>query len=127
MQVCFHPFGEEPLFTAQWVEAKWNSRFSTAAHSDLLGSLMALGMERAFLGDIIVEEGRALVCVMPELAARLPVEWTSAGRTPIWVSVLGSPPEIAPPEGKQLRDTVPSLRLDCVVASGMKQSRTKAA
>ena len=127
VQVCFHPAEDEPVFTHVWMEIRWNAKFSRVEHSDLLGSLMALGMERGFMGDIVVQDGCAYLCVMPELAPRLPVEWTQAGRAPITVTEMAVPPVITPPQGQMLRDTVPSLRLDCILASGMKLSRAKAA
>lgn len=127
VQVCFHPPMDEPIFTHVWMEIRWNSKFSRVEHSDLLGSLMALGMDRAFFGDMIVQEGVAHLCVTPEMAARLPMEWTKAGNAAITVRALEEPPHIEPLRGTMLRDTVPSLRLDCILSSGMKLSRAKAA
>lgn len=127
VQVCFHPEDVEPVFTALWVEARWNERFATVEHRALLGSLMALGIDRSFLGDLAVEEGVAYLTALPEVVARLPQEWREAGRTPIKARVLEEPPVVHPPEGLQMRDTVASLRLDCVLASGIRQSRAKAA
>lgn len=127
VQVCFHPMDEEPMFTGVWVEITWNARFARVEHRDLLGSLMGLGMDRSYMGDLIAQEDRAWLYVLPELAARLPMEWTQAGRASIRVSVLDGTPAIRRPEGQQLRDTVPSTRLDAVLASGMKLSRSRAA
>lgn len=126
-QVCFHPAMDEPVFTCVWVEIRWNAKFVRVEHSDLLGSLMALGMDRAFMGDMIVGDGVAHLCALPELAQRLPMEWTQAGHATITVRLLDEPPVIQPPKGAMLRDTVPSLRLDCILSSGMKLSRAKAA
>jgi len=126
-QVCFHPAMDEPCFTAEWVEIRWNARFAHVEHRDLLGSLMALGMDRAFFGDMIVQDDRAYLCCMPEMARRLPMEWTQAGRTAITVQQLEEPPVLEKPKGDMLHDTVASLRLDSVLASGMKLSRAKAA
>ena len=127
VQVCFHPAMDEPVYSHVWLEIRWNAKFSRVEHSDLLGSLMALGMDRAFIGDLVVQEGCAYLCVLPELAMRLPMEWTQAGRAPITVTQMDAPPVITPPSGTMLRDTVPSLRLDCILSSGMKLSRAKAA
>ena len=96
-------------------------------HRDLLGSLMGLGMDRELFGDLIAMEGRALVYTLPEMALRLPMEWTQAGRATLKVTVPDTPPAIDPPRGTLLRDTVASLRLDSVLASGMKISRARAA
>ncbi len=127
VQVCFHPAWAEPEFTARWVEIRWAAKFAHAEHRDLLGSLMALGMDRAFFGDLIALEDRAYLLCLPEVAVRLPVEWDKAGNVPIRVAVLEDAPVIEAPKGDVMRDTVASLRLDCVLSSGMKTSRSRAA
>ena len=127
VQVCFHPSWAEAEFTAVWVEIRWAAKFAHVEHRDLLGSLMALGMDRAFFGDLIAQEDRAYLLCLPEVAMRLPVEWDKAGNVPIKVRSLDEAPVIAPPKGDMLRDTVASLRLDCILAAGMKTSRSRAA
>ncbi len=127
VQVCFHPPWAEAEFTAVWVEIRWAAKFAHVEHRDLLGSLMALGMDRAFFGDLIAKEDRAYLLALPEVAVRLPVEWDKAGNVPIKVTLLDEPPLIEPPKGDILRDTVASLRLDCILSSGMKTSRSRAA
>ena len=127
VQVCFHPAWAEAEFTAVWVEIRWAAKFAHVEHRDLLGSLMALGMDRAFFGDLIAQEDRAYLLCLPEIAARLPMEWDKAGNVPIRVHILEDAPAIEPPKGDMLRDTVASLRLDCILAAGMKTSRSRAA
>ena len=96
-------------------------------HKTRMGSLLALGMDRSFLGDLIAGEDHAYLCALPEMARRLPMEWEKAGSAAICVAELAEPPVIEPPRGVMLRDTVASLRLDSVLASGMKISRARAA
>lgn len=127
VQVCFHPRGEGPCFDAVWLEIRWPAKFVRCDHRDLLGSLMGLGMDRSFFGDLIALEDRAYLLTVPMMAARLPGEWLKAGSAPLTVRVLDEPPEIEAPQGTMLRDTVPSLRLDAILASGMKLSRARAA
>ena len=127
VQVCFHPAWAEAEFTAVWVEIRWAAKFAHVEHRDLLGSLMALGMDRGFFGDLIALEDRAYLLALPEAADRLPVEWDKAGNVPIKVKVLAEAPHIEPPKGENLRDTVASLRLDCILSAGMKTSRSRAA
>lgn len=127
VQVCFHPAWAEAEFTAQWVEIRWAAKFAHVEHRDLLGSLMALGMDRGFFGDLIALEDRAYLLCLPEMAIRLPMEWDKAGNVPIKVRVLEEAPAIKPPKGDFLRDTVASLRLDCILSAGMKTSRGRAA
>ena len=127
VQVCFYPGGDEPAFTAVWLDVRWPSKFVRCDHRDLLGSLMALGMDRSFFGDLIALEDHAYLLALPEIADRLPVEWQKAGSAPLTIRALEQPPEIEAPQGAMLRDTVPSLRLDAILASGMKLSRARAA
>ncbi len=127
VQVCFHPAWAEAEYTAVWVEIRWAAKFAHVEHRDLLGSLMALGMDRGFFGDLIAMEDHAYLLALPEVAARLPVEWDKAGNVPIKVKLLEDAPVIEPPKGDMLRDTVASLRLDCILSAGMKTSRSRAA
>lgn len=127
VQACFHPAWAEPEFTAVWLRITWAAKFAHVSHSDLLGSLMALGTDRSYYGDLIALEDCAYLTALPEVAARLPSEWTQAGSVPIRVTLLTEAPAFEQPRGEMLRDTVASLRLDCVLASGMKLSRARAA
>ena len=126
-QVCFHPGWAEAEFTAVWVEIRWAAKFAHVEHRDLLGSLLGLGMDRSFFGDLIALDDRAYLLALPEVASRLPMEWDKAGNTPIKVQLLEEAPAFEPPKGDMLRDTVASMRLDCILASGMKTSRSRAA
>ena len=55
------------------------------------------------------------------------MEWTQAGNVPLQVTLLEEAPQFEMPRGDMLRDTVASLRLDCVLSSGMQTSRARAA
>ena len=97
-------------------------------HRDCLGSLMGLGITREKLGDILVSDGSCDLIAAPEIVPFLVQNWDSAGRTKLSVSEIG-PEELLVPEQKVqvLRDTVMSLRLDAVTATGFGMSRGKAA
>ena len=127
VQVCFHHSDVPAAFTAVWLEITWAAKFARVGHSDLLGSLMALGMDRSLFGDLIVQDGTAYLLAMPEAARSLPQEWHEAGHTAIRVRALDEAPHFTPPQGQMMRDTVASLRLDCVLAAGMSVSRARAA
>lgn len=97
------------------------------SHRDLLGSLMALGLVRGKLGDILLGEASADVLACAESADYLLREWTSAGRARLRGERI-SLSELSVPERRvrELRDTVATLRLDAVIASGFSLSRAKA-
>lgn len=98
------------------------------SHRDYLGSLMGLGLTREKLGDILVEERGATVLLLREVLPILLDQWAQVGRYPL---TLEERPldTLAPgaPEVKEIGDTVASLRLDAVLASGFSLSRTRAA
>lgn len=97
-------------------------------HRDFLGSLMALGLTREKIGDILVEKGGCQVLLDPSMTDFLLQNWDSAGRekltvTPLPLSALAVPHAAV----KELRDTVSSLRLDAVVSTALRMSRGRAA
>lgn len=98
------------------------------SHRDYLGSLMALGISREKFGDILQTEDGAQLILLRELLPLVESQWEKVGRYPLTLSRL-SLSELCPKEVKRklVRDTVPSLRLDNVVASGFSLSRTRAA
>ena len=79
-QCCFYPDGLESDFTGVWLEVSWNAKFAAVDHRALLGSVMALGMDRSLLGDMVIEGDHAYIRTVPELAARLPQELTRVGQ-----------------------------------------------
>ena len=97
-------------------------------HRDFLGSLMALGLTREKIGDILVVLGGCQVLLDPSMTDFLVQSWDSAGHerltvTPLALSALAAPQAAV----KEIRDTVSSLRLDNVLAAGFSLSRGKAA
>lgn len=98
-------------------------------HRDFLGSLMGLGLTREKLGDILVEEERrAQVLCLREVLPILQAQWDKAGKYPLRLTPLRLEEIRAPQvETRHIRDTVASLRLDAVLASGFSLSRGKAA
>ena len=97
-------------------------------HRDLLGSLMALGLTRETLGDILVFPRWADVLATAPAAELLLSDWTDAGRVRLHTAPLPLT-QLTPSQEKtkEIRDTVSSLRLDSVLAVGFSLSRGKAA
>ena len=97
-------------------------------HRDFLGSLMGLGIVREKVGDILVAPDSADLLVLEGVADFLLQSWTSAGRAKLRVTAI-EPDNLHIPtvQRKEVRDTVSSLRLDAVAASGFRLARGKAA
>lgn len=97
-------------------------------HRDFLGSLMGMGIVREKVGDILVAPGSADLLVLEGVADFLLQSWNSAGRAKLRVAAI-EPENLHIPtvQRKEVRDTVSSLRLDAVAASGFRLARGKAA
>lgn len=98
------------------------------SHRDFLGSILGLGLEREKIGDLLVGEGSCDILALDDVADFLLLHLTQAGHARLKVAPV-SLAEVAPPavQRKTIRDTVSSLRLDAVAASGFSMSRGKAA
>lgn len=98
------------------------------SHRDFLGALMGAGIARETVGDICVEPGRCLFFVTAEITPYVLDNLREAGRTKLHlkqVPLLGlAMPE---PEFQEIRDTMASIRLDSVIASGFRIGRSLAA
>lgn len=98
------------------------------SHRDFLGALMGAGVARETVGDICVGKGCCDFFVTRRIAPYILQNFTAAGRTKLRLSAVPlSQVEIAPPEAKELRDTLASVRLDSVISSGFRIGRALAA
>lgn len=111
-------------FPIRTVEIKF-TRFSKGlTHRDFLGSVLGLGITRDKVGDIIVEDERAVVFAETAVAEHIAANLEYVGHTKINASLLDNyaPPVKIPVEKKM---TVASLRLDAVLGGCFNLSRTK--
>ena len=123
----FYAGGAEALsFPIRRLRVDWNARYGSIGHRDILGALMGLGIERETLGDIAMLKEGALLFVHEDMADYVAANLESCGRVKVRVSPCGE--EVAPPEpeGTLLYHTVPSQRLDAVLAAACDLSRQKA-
>lgn len=96
-------------------------------HRDYLGSVLALGLKRDVIGDIIVLEDGADMIIMKDMEDFLLANYGAAGHTSLTLSVKPiSQLSFADVNVEHASDTVASLRLDNVVASAFKLSRGRA-
>lgn len=100
----------------------------TPNHRDFLGALMGAGIARETVGDICVGKGYCDFFVTREIAPYVLQNFLSAGRTRIHLKRIPLYDVSVPQaETKEVRDTVSSLRLDSVISSGFRVSRSIAA
>lgn len=96
-------------------------------HRDILGALMSLGIVRETVGDILIEEGRAVAFLNRDILSAVMQgigKVASAGVT-LTEGFEGGLPGAS--ELIEMTDTIASARLDCVVAALIKSSRSRAA
>jgi len=112
------------LFTA--LKIVYRSQ-DTLGHRDILGAIMALGIERDTIGDIVVVDNHAIVVCLPELSGYIIENLSKAGRVGISISEVSPGELLIRHEELEIRtDTVASLRLDAVLCAAFGLSRTKA-
>ena len=105
------------------------SAYSELTHRDYLGALIALGIERDSIGDIIVTApSSAYVFALPGAAKLMENELTSVGREKVNVTVKPIPDGFRiEKEYEVITDTVMSPRLDGIVKALCNVSRERAA
>ena len=125
---CHEDFAGAPVFEIAVVRAEWQGQFVRLSHRDVLGSLMALGLERECFGDIIATSDSARILTDRKLADYLIENLTRIGEAGV-TCTLDDIASIAPKEErcKEIRATVASLRVDSIAAAGFGSSRSRAA
>lgn len=110
------------------VEVSGNFNFATVTHRDYLGSLLALGIKREMVGDLLVGTAGCQLVLQQTIASYVIANWQAVGRVGVRVAEIPvadlTPPE---PEIVWRQATVASLRLDAIAAVAYGISRTQAA
>lgn len=122
---CLPDWCEEPNFPICALTINYNKAYSLS-HRDFLGAVIALGIERDKIGDILIESGRAVIFLSREITSFVKEQLTKVGR--VGVSLIEGF-TLPLPEAclkKEFTNTVASLRLDCVVAAICSVSRNTA-
>lgn len=102
-------------------------KFTSMSHRDYLGSLMALGIKREMIGDIVVTENGCHFFAVKSIASYICDNLKRTGRGSVNCKIIAvdSLPQ-SEDNGKTVFSSVASLRLDCVVAAAFSMSRTSA-
>ena len=109
------------------LNAEIRQKGASLRHSDYLGSLMALGIKREKIGDIIVSEKGAQIFVCREIAPYMAENYFKAGNVSLTAKILPvSQQIIAKADIKKLKSVIPSPRLDNIAAAAFDISRKAA-
>ena len=95
------------------------------SHRDYLGAVMNLGIERCKLGDILIEDGKAILFAKEELAGYIMEHLTRIRHTTVRTSILPALEDSYEPRYEELKGTVASVRLDTVLSLAYPLSRSK--
>lgn len=105
-------------------QIQYNKNFLTLTHQNVLGSLLALQIERNTIGDIVIEHD--CFFVISELREFLLNEFTSIGRASITLEEITPDFEERIQNLEEHKTFIDSLRLDLVVARIAGISRNEA-
>ncbi len=113
---CFPDWCEDFKFPITPITATFRTA-DKLTHRDVLGSLMGLGLKREMVGDILIEEGRAIMFLTDEIAPFVLNELSKIGR--VGVNLIKGFELPLPNAGRltDLNNTIASDRLDCVVGA----------
>ncbi len=103
------------------------SGFRSLSHRDFMGSILALGIKRACIGDIVVENDSAYVFCDVKMAEYIKDTLARVGRDTVKVQLTRLPGSFsAAKRTETVTDTVASMRADCVIAALINCSRERA-
>ncbi|MEC9487978.1 MAG: photosystem II S4 domain protein [Halanaerobium sp.] len=110
------------------LEIRGNFQFQQVSHRDFLGAILGLGIKREMMGDLLVQKDGCQVIVAAEIADAVLFKLKQVHEVPVEVFVIEEEElQAAEARTKEIRSTVPSLRLDAVASSGFSVSRSQMA
>ncbi|MDS0527311.1 YlmH/Sll1252 family protein [Clostridium sp. SHJSY1] len=123
--IAFNNIYEIP-FPFKMIKITNSSKFSTLSHRDFLGALLALGIKRTKIGDLLVNDNCCYFPVCEEISDFVIENLKSVGKSPCNVAIL--PNDFIPPVVQFLEMVilVQSLRVDAIISKIAKVSRDKA-
>lgn len=109
------------------ISAIFLDTYEEITHRDVLGSVIALGVKREYIGDIVRIGGGQVIFVKPPADRLILDELVRIGRSAVKCNLLPEDKAIVPiRQYKEIKGTVASLRLDSIVALCCSVSRSEA-
>lgn len=130
---CIAIFGSEDEFGYEYcapvvfikispVQMKFADDFT---HRDFLGSLMALGIKREMLGDIIIKDNHAFIICMENIADYIISQLDKVKHTSVICELCDTLPENVLPEFEYQEIIVASERIDVLISAVYNLSRNE--
>lgn len=111
-----------------WAVELKTTNAAELTHRDYLGAILATGIDRGQVGDILVQKHGCQVIVSATALRVLLAELQQVGQYKVATEEIDLEQlEVASQRVKEMRTTVASMRLDAVAAFGFGMSRTKMA
>lgn len=124
---CFFEGEADGAWPVVCLHARRNTRFAAPiTHRDVLGAAMGLGLRRERIGDILVSDADVFLFTLEENASYIEANLESAGRERLQFGRAQGDVRLPEPKGREIRDTVASLRLDAVLGAAFSLSRAQA-
>ena len=92
-------------------------------HRDFLGAVLNLGIERAVIGDILVQKHTAWIFCHEKIADYIIENLTRVRHTTMKLSMVDNPEHIPEPEFQEINGTCASVRLDALIGLAFQTSR----
>lgn len=104
----------------------YNQKYSKELkHSDFLGSLMGLSINRDYIGDIIVEESLAYIFVCSKMSNFIIDNLQKVGRTNVKIEKCTTELDLFQKELDEIKTSVTSLRIDVILSKIFNLSRNE--
>ena len=121
---CFPDWAQDVSFPICAITFTFR-KTDSLTHRDFLGSLMALGIKRETVGDILVGQGRAVVFLSEDVKKFVLTQISKIGRVGVTLSEGFLEPLPETSKMVETSNTIASSRLDCVVSVLASVSRGK--
>lgn len=127
IRAFFLPEYTDEIYIEEYITVfKASFSFKKLTHRDFLGALLSLGIERRCIGDIYVFEKEAYFFVTNDMSGFVKTNLTKVGSVGVRLEeVEFNKVKTIEQNFKEITFTVPSLRLDSIVAGAIKESREK--
>lgn len=125
--IAFSPYKEVLSFPIDLLKVTSNTKFNNIGHRDYLGALMALGIKREKIGDLVLSNGVCYFPVCSELSDYIITNLNSVGKCPCCAVIAEKDSEIEIENNFSLCSiNVASMRIDSIVAKLCNISRATA-
>lgn len=126
--LCVHPdylIPEPQDFPLSIIQFSYRTA-DKLTHRDFLGAVMSCRIKREKVGDILVSDGLSQIIVCNSVSRCILNEISKVGRVGVKVSLTDKCTAVPVQKYHDIRGTVASMRLDCILSLAVGKSREKA-